>query len=111
MSLQVCGTAQYIDDIKLPPGSLHCALVLSTRPHARILGIDAAAAAAMPGVHGIYTGAVCGAGRHGLLVGGAGWEACVAAARACCAEPCSLRCSLPIPSLLPPPIPCPDVPC
>jgi xanthine dehydrogenase/oxidase len=52
---QVCGSAQYVDDIKLPAGALHCALVLSTRPHARILRIDTAAAAAMPGVHGVYT--------------------------------------------------------
>ncbi len=54
--MQVCGTAQYVDDIKLPPGALHGALILSSRPHARILHIDTAAAAAMPGVRGIYTG-------------------------------------------------------
>lgn len=56
LSMQVCGTAQYVDDIKLPPGALHGALILCSRPHARILHIDTAAAAAMPGVHGIYTG-------------------------------------------------------
>jgi hypothetical protein len=54
--LQVCGTAQYVDDIKLPAGALHAALVMSAKPHAKILGLDTAAAAAMPGVHGIYTG-------------------------------------------------------
>ena len=57
---QVCGAAQYVDDIKLPPGALHAALVLSTRPHARILRIDTAAAVAMPGVHGVYTGGWAG---------------------------------------------------
>lgn len=60
--LQVSGTAQYVDDIKLPAGSLHAALVLSTRPHARLLRVDTAAAAAMPGVHGVYLGARCGGG-------------------------------------------------
>jgi xanthine dehydrogenase molybdopterin-binding subunit B len=53
---QVCGTAQYVDDIKLPAGALHAALVMSAKPHAKILGLDTAAAAAMPGVHGIFTG-------------------------------------------------------
>lgn len=66
--VQVCGAAQYVDDIKLPPGALHAALVLSTRPHARILRIDTAAAAAMPGVHGVYTGGWAG-GSVALWVG------------------------------------------
>lgn len=52
---QVSGAAQYVDDIQLPAGSLHSALVLSSRPHARITRLDTAAAAAMPGVHGVYT--------------------------------------------------------
>lgn len=60
--LQVSGAAQYVDDIQLPAGSLHAALVLSMKPHARIVRLDTAAAAAMPGVHGIYTGASM---RHG----------------------------------------------
>lgn len=59
---QVCGTAQYVDDIKLPAGALHAALVLSTRPHARILKLDTAAAAAMPGVAGVFTGGQGGQG-------------------------------------------------
>ena len=36
---QVCGEAQYVDDVRLPAGSLHAKLVLSTRPHAKILKI------------------------------------------------------------------------
>ncbi|PSC76668.1 Xanthine dehydrogenase [Micractinium conductrix] len=52
---QVSGAAQYVDDIQLPAGALHAALVMSTKPHARILRLDTAAAAAMPGVHGVYT--------------------------------------------------------
>ena len=52
---QVCGTAMYVDDIKLPAGALHAALVTSTKPHARLVSVDTAAAAAMPGVHGVFT--------------------------------------------------------
>ncbi len=53
--LQVCGTAQYVDDIQLPANALHAAIVASTKPHARITHLDTTAAAAMPGVHGIFT--------------------------------------------------------
>lgn len=107
VSSQVCGTAQYVDDIKLPPGSLHCALVLSTRPHARILGIDAAAAAAMPGVHGIYTGGQC-VGREGRRCGvGVGGRLAWQLPAPAGLNLCSLLLLPPIPSLLPPPIPVP----
>lgn len=54
---QVSGTALYVDDMKLPSNALHAALVLSTRPHARLLRVETAAAAAMPGVAGVYTAA------------------------------------------------------
>eukprot|EP00879_Flechtneria_rotunda_P002218 GHRR01002404.1.p1 GENE.GHRR01002404.1~~GHRR01002404.1.p1 ORF type:complete len:899 (+),score=349.77 GHRR01002404.1:1548-4244(+) len=52
--LQVSGQAQYTDDILLPPNTLHAAFVTSTRPHARLLSIDASAAVAMPGVVGYF---------------------------------------------------------
>ena len=41
---QVCGEATYVDDMKIH-GMLHAALVVSSRPHAKILSVDATAAA------------------------------------------------------------------
>lgn len=38
------GEALYTDDVPLPPGTLHAALVMSSRPHAKLLSVDAAAA-------------------------------------------------------------------
>ncbi len=40
---QVCGEAQYVDDLKMH-NMLHAALVVSSRPHAKILSVDATAA-------------------------------------------------------------------
>jgi carbon-monoxide dehydrogenase large subunit len=48
------GRGRFVDDIKLP-GMLHMAVVRSQMPHADIAGIDAAAAAAMPGVTAVLT--------------------------------------------------------
>ena len=42
-ALQVCGEATYVDDMKMH-GMLHAALVVSSRPHAKILSVDATAA-------------------------------------------------------------------
>lgn len=53
---QVCGSAQYVDDIKLPADALVAALVMSAKPHAQVLCVDTSAAAAMPGVAGIFSG-------------------------------------------------------
>lgn len=50
------GRGQYVDDIVLPR-MLHVAYVRSPHAHARIVGIDAKKAAAMPGVVRIATGA------------------------------------------------------
>ncbi|MDT7710955.1 MAG: aerobic carbon-monoxide dehydrogenase large subunit [Pseudonocardiales bacterium] len=50
------GRGQYVDDIDLT-GVAHMAVVRSTQPHARILGIDTTAAAAAPGVVGVFTAA------------------------------------------------------
>lgn len=44
------GEARYTDDIPPPPGMLHGALVMSTRPYARLLKVDPAPALALPGV-------------------------------------------------------------
>ena len=42
-AVQVCGEATYVDDMKMH-GMLHAALVVSSRPHAKILSVDATAA-------------------------------------------------------------------
>jgi carbon-monoxide dehydrogenase large subunit len=55
------GHGRYVDDIRLP-GTLHVALCRSDYGHARIVGIETADAAAMPGVIGIFTVADIDAG-------------------------------------------------
>ncbi|TYG53820.1 hypothetical protein ES288_D09G139600v1 [Gossypium darwinii] len=52
--LQVTGQAEYADDSPMPPNGLHAALVLSKKPHARILSIDDSGAKASPGFAGIF---------------------------------------------------------
>ncbi|MBV9782608.1 MAG: xanthine dehydrogenase family protein molybdopterin-binding subunit [Acidisphaera sp.] len=49
------GEGRYTDDINRP-GQLYAVMVRSRVAHGRILGIDVAAARAMPGVLGVYTG-------------------------------------------------------
>jgi carbon-monoxide dehydrogenase large subunit len=51
------GTGTYVDDLRLP-GTLHMALRRSDHAHARIVAIDTAAAADMPGVAGVFTAAL-----------------------------------------------------
>ena len=51
----VSGRGRYLDDIVVP-GALHACFVRSPHAHARILGISADAARAMPGVAGVFTG-------------------------------------------------------
>jgi carbon-monoxide dehydrogenase large subunit len=48
------GAGRYVDDIHLT-GQLEAAFVRSPHPHARILGINASAAIAAPGVHAVLT--------------------------------------------------------
>src|SRR4051812_23216001 len=48
------GTRPYTDDLR-EPGALYAVFVRSGFAHAKIIGIDSADAAAMPGVVGIYT--------------------------------------------------------
>ncbi len=52
----VTGEARFIDDIHAP-GELWMGMVRSTMAHARINSIDTDAAAALPGVHSVLTGA------------------------------------------------------
>ncbi|MCA1857143.1 xanthine dehydrogenase molybdopterin binding subunit [Massilia oculi] len=53
--LHVLGQATYTDDIPELAGTLHAALGLSSRPHARILGIELDAVAASRGVLAVLT--------------------------------------------------------
>ena len=50
----LAGRGAYVDDHRLP-GMLHVAFVRADRPHARIISIDGAAAAALPGVTAVFT--------------------------------------------------------
>jgi len=52
---KVTGVAMYADDIALPR-TLHCRLLRSPLPHARIRSIDAGAARRVPGVQAVLTG-------------------------------------------------------
>ncbi len=51
---KVTGLTRYAGDL-LRPGLLHARLVLSPHAHARIAGVDARAATALPGVVGVFT--------------------------------------------------------
>jgi 4-hydroxybenzoyl-CoA reductase subunit alpha len=53
---KVTGRAIYADDM-LPARTLHCRILRSPHPHARILSVDTSAARRMPGVHAVITGA------------------------------------------------------
>jgi len=52
----VAGAGAYLDDLQVP-GLVHAALLRSPHAHARILGIDAAAAREAPGVVAVWTAA------------------------------------------------------
>jgi carbon-monoxide dehydrogenase large subunit len=62
----VTGMGSYTDDISLP-GMLHACFVRSPHAHARIRGIDTAAARAMPSVHAVLTGEDVAADKLGDL--------------------------------------------
>ncbi len=51
----VTGSGHYVDDINRP-GQLHAHIVRSDRPHARLRGLDTAAAKKAPGVVAVFTG-------------------------------------------------------
>ncbi len=50
------GRGRYIDDMPVAPGTGHAAVLRSPHARARILSVDARAASAMEGVHGVVTG-------------------------------------------------------
>ena len=54
----ITGHGRFSDDFSLD-GQAYAVMVRSPHPHARIRGIDAARAQAMPGVLGVFTGADC----------------------------------------------------
>jgi carbon-monoxide dehydrogenase large subunit len=56
----ITGKGRFTDDFNLD-GQAYAVMVRSPYPHARIVAIDAAAAKAMPGVLGVFTGADCAA--------------------------------------------------
>src|SRR5687768_11532516 len=51
---KVTGKAKYSEDIRVD-GMVFVKLLTSPMPHARVTNIDASAALAMPGVHGVLT--------------------------------------------------------
>ena len=51
------GRGRYIDDLGVPPGTLHAAILRSSHAHAHVRVIDTEAAAAAPGVAAVITGA------------------------------------------------------
>jgi len=56
----VTGRGKYLDDLAIA-GTLHAAFVRAGHAHARIAGVDCAAARAVPGVVAVYTAADLGA--------------------------------------------------
>src|SRR6476660_609765 len=60
------GRGRFSDDFSLA-GQAYAVMLRSPHPHARILGIDAARAKAMPGVLGVFTGADCRADELGAI--------------------------------------------
>jgi 4-hydroxybenzoyl-CoA reductase alpha subunit len=53
---KVTGQAVYADDVVLPR-TLHCKILRSPHPHARVLSVDTSAARRIPGVKAVITGA------------------------------------------------------
>lgn len=64
----VAGRAIYVSDVT-PPGTLHAAVLTSPYACARITGIDASAALALPGVHLVVGGRELAAATDALLIG------------------------------------------
>ena len=50
------GRGRFADDLPVPRGVLHAAILRSPHPHAEIISVDTSAALAMPGVACIVTG-------------------------------------------------------
>jgi 2-furoyl-CoA dehydrogenase large subunit len=64
----LAGSARFVADVALP-GMLHVALVASPYPFARIRGIDAKAALALPGVHAVVIGTDLAAATDPMMSG------------------------------------------
>jgi carbon-monoxide dehydrogenase large subunit len=62
----ITGKGRFTDDFNLD-GQAFAVMVRSPYPHARIVAIDAAAAKAMPGMLGVFTGADCAADKLGPI--------------------------------------------
>lgn len=54
--LKVAGGIRYLDDMDFGPDLVYAAIVHSTRPHARLVGVDTAPAQALEGVLAVLTG-------------------------------------------------------
>jgi 2-furoyl-CoA dehydrogenase large subunit len=65
----LAGRGRFIDDLGVPPGTLHAAILRSPHPHAEIESIDCSAARAADGVFAILTGADVKALTASLVVG------------------------------------------
>ncbi|KAH7618960.1 putative Xanthine dehydrogenase 1 [Nannochloris sp. 'desiccata'] len=52
--MQVTGEAIYVDDMPLPPKTLHAAMIVSSKPHAKLISVDTTPAVLLPGVAGIF---------------------------------------------------------
>src|SRR5215472_3946912 len=50
------GRGRFIDDLGVPPGTLHAAILRSPHAHADIVAIDADAARRLPGIAAVLTG-------------------------------------------------------
>ncbi|XP_020244476.1 xanthine dehydrogenase-like isoform X2 [Asparagus officinalis] len=67
--LQVTGEAEYIDDMPIPQYTLHAALLLSEKPHARILSIEDSLAKLSPGFVGLFLSKdIPGSNKIGVIV-------------------------------------------
>jgi len=56
----ITGAGEFVDDLRVP-GCLHAAMLRSPHAHARVVGIDAAAARRAPGVVGVFVASDLGA--------------------------------------------------
>ncbi len=64
---KVTGTADYPGDLNMP-NMAHACILFARRPHAQVLGMDLAAARAVPGVIEIFTGADIPNNEYGLVL-------------------------------------------
>jgi aerobic carbon-monoxide dehydrogenase large subunit len=67
----LAGRGTFVDDV-VRPGMLHACFVRSTLARARIVGVDASEAEALPGVHAVFVAADLNPGVHDLWFSGDG---------------------------------------